>query len=109
MSLFGSLSQEASSLGLAGIFGWMTLESALIPLPSEIVMPLGGYLAWQGSFSLTEVVVVGALGNLVGSLIVYWLGRRYGREWLLALPFVRAREVEHAERCFARYGLWASF
>lgn len=52
----------------------MTLESALVPIPSEITMPFSGFLAAQGYLSLHLVILVGALGNLAGSLIAYGLG-----------------------------------
>lgn len=52
----------------------MTLESALLPIPSEVTMTFGGFLAFKGSLSLPMVALVGALGNLVGSLIAYYIG-----------------------------------
>ena len=52
----------------------MTLESALLPIPSEVTMPFAGYLAQTGILSLPLVILVGAIGNLVGSLIAYAIG-----------------------------------
>ena len=52
----------------------MALESALIPIPSEIIMPFAGFLVWEGTFSFMTVVLWGALGNLAGSIIAYFLG-----------------------------------
>lgn len=92
------------------IFVLMTLESALIPLPSEVTMPFAGFLASQGKINFWLVVVVGALANLTGSLITYWLGTRgrervhswvksYGKYLLITLD-----EVETAEGWFKRHG-----
>ena len=60
--------------GYVGIFLLMTVESALIPVPSEITMPFAGFLAYKGTLDLLTVVVVGTVGNLAGSLLAYGLG-----------------------------------
>ena len=73
------------SLGYSGVFILMTLESALIPIPSEIVMPFGGFLAHKGILSFTGVVLAGAVGNLVGSLISYYIGYVVHEDTLLRL------------------------
>lgn len=93
--------------GYWGIGVLMALESANIPIPSEIVMPFAGYLVFEEKFLFVWVVVAGAVGNLVGSLGSYalgaWGGRglvaRYGRFLGLSLE-----EVERGERWMARYG-----
>lgn len=59
--------------GYGGVFALMALESANIPIPSEIIMPFSGFLASQGSFGLWAVVIVGTLGNLFGSILSYFL------------------------------------
>lgn len=59
--------------GYWGIFVLMALESANIPIPSEIIMPFSGFLASQGSFGLAAVIIVGTLGNLFGSILSYFL------------------------------------
>ncbi|MFA5933118.1 MAG: DedA family protein [Microgenomates group bacterium] len=71
-----------SSLGYPGIVIAMAIESALIPLPSEIIMPFSGYLASIGKFSLFWVAMAGAVGNVIGSLIAYAIGY-YGHEKLV--------------------------
>jgi membrane protein DedA with SNARE-associated domain len=85
------ISAFISSTGYGGIFLLMSLESALIPIPSEITMPFAGFLASTGRFELWWVIIIGALANLAGSLLVFWLGwwgqeawvrralRKYGR------------------------------
>src|SRR6266571_1896984 len=57
-----------------GVFILMTLESALIPIPSEVTMPFAGFLISQGQLSFITVVIIGAVGNLVGSWIGYAIG-----------------------------------
>lgn len=72
--LSGFIIDIIESTGYIGIFILMTLESALIPIPSEVTMPFAGYLAQNGSLSFFLVVLIGTLGNLVGSLIAYAVG-----------------------------------
>ena len=60
--------------GYLGIFILMTLESALIPIPSEVTMPFSGFLVTKGVLSLWPVILAGTLGNLIGSLIAYGIG-----------------------------------
>src|SRR3989338_5106004 len=84
VSLFVLKTIESS--GYAGVFFLMAAESANIPVPSEVIMPFSGFLVSQGAFSFWAVVLVGALGNLAGSLFSYWLGFRWGRS---ALPYAK--------------------
>jgi membrane protein DedA with SNARE-associated domain len=100
------------SYGLWAIFVTMLLESAFIPIPSEVVVPLGGVLAAQGHVALWQVVVVATLANLVGSLIIYALGRYAGREVVLRYGrYVRitSEHLDRADRWFERWGSWAVF
>ena len=57
----------------------MGIESACIPLPSEIIMPFSGYLVYTGRFNLVAVAVAGAAGCVMGSLAAYWIGMYCGR------------------------------
>ncbi len=96
-----------SSLSYFGVFLAMAIESACVPLPSEIIMPFAGYLVYQGQFELAPVAIVGACGNLAGSLLAYWVGarggrplvERYGRYVLLS-----QHDLNVADRWFSRYG-----
>lgn len=99
------------ALGWPGLVVMMAIESACIPLPSEIVMPLGGWLLVQakggGVPGLLLAGFLGALGNLLGSLAAYWVGAVWGRgailrwgRWVL----ITRHDVERADRWFARYG-----
>jgi len=65
--------------GYAGIAALMGIESACIPLPSEIIMPFAGYLVYLGHLNLLLVATVGALGCNTGSIIAYWIGAKGGR------------------------------
>jgi len=96
-----------SAGGYGGIVFLMAIESACIPLPSEIIMPFAGYLVYRGELGLAGVAVAGALGCVVGSLAAYAVGARGGRpaierwgRWVLLSP----RELALAERWFARWG-----
>ena len=101
-----------SQTGYLGIVLLMAIESACIPLPSEVIMPFSGYLVYTGRFHLLWVGLAGALGCNLGSLVAYYIGlvggrplvEKYGR-WLL----VTHHDLEMADRFFARYGDWAVF
>jgi membrane protein DedA with SNARE-associated domain len=99
--------------GLLAIFVTMTAESAGLPISSEIVVPLGGALASQGKLNLVLVIAVASLANLTGSLIAFWLTRRYGERIVLSrlgrrLGLSRGH-LRLANRFFERFGLWAVF
>ena len=63
-----------SRFGYAGILFTMAVESACIPLPSEIIMPFSGYLVLSGQFTMLGVTLAGAIGNVVGSIAAYYAG-----------------------------------
>jgi len=96
-----------SSLGYLGVFLMMAIESAAIPLPSEIIMPFSGFLAYRGEFTLHGAAFWGAAGCVLGSWVAYaaaaWGGRpfveRYGRYVLISRG-----DLDLAERLFQRYG-----
>ena len=102
-----------STWGLIAIFVTMTGESAGLPISSEIVVPLGGALASQGKLNFVLVVAVSSLANLTGSLIAFYLTRRFGEKVVLS-RFGRwmglsKGHLRLADRFFARFGLWAVF
>lgn len=110
------LTKAIETNGLAAIFVLMALESALIPIPSEITMPFGGFLAGRGIFGFWTVVFVGAFGNLAGSLLAYWLGHAKGEDWVLFAikkwgKWILIREEEYfkAKEMFNKYGQGISF
>lgn len=98
--------------GYLTIFVLMLLESACIPIPSEITMPVAGLLASEGHLSLVLAIVAGVAGNLAGSLISYAVGRGEGRGLLMRYGryiLVKPHDVERADAWFARYGQPAVF
>jgi len=98
-----------SAMGYGGVVLLMAIESACIPLPSEIIMPFAGYLVYTGQFSLHGAALAGAIGCVAGSIPAYWLGQyggrpiieRYGKYVLLS-----RKELDFADRLFARHGPW---
>ena len=108
-----SLINLVGTWGLLAIFVTMTGESAGLPLSSEIVVPLGGALAAQGRLNFLLVVAVSSLANLTGSLIAFYLTRRYGERVVLSRAGRRLGlsrgHLRLAHRFFARFGLWAVF
>lgn len=101
-----------SSLGLFGIVLMMAIESACIPLPSEIIMPFAGFLVSLGRFNLVLAATAGAIGCNLGSAVAYAVGqyggRRFVERWGAYLLITR-RELDWADRFFARYGSAAVF
>ena len=101
------------SWGLMAIFVTMTAESAGVPISSEIVVPLGGALASQGKLNFVLVVAVSSLANLTGSLIAFYLTRRYGERVVLSRAGrwlgLSKGHLRLANRFFDRFGLWAVF
>jgi membrane protein DedA with SNARE-associated domain len=101
-----------SAMGYFGIVLMMAIESACIPLPSEIIMPFSGYLVFTGRFGLFEVAIAGAAGCVLGSVIAYWVGVYGGRPFLLKYGkyvLITPKELDSADRWFARYGDGAIF
>lgn len=99
-------------LGYAGIVLGMAIESINIPLPSEALMSFSGALVAEGRFSFPLVVLAGATGNVIGSVGNYYLGRYGGRPLLEKYGkflLIDHRDLDRADRWFARYGLGAVF
>ena len=101
---------ELGSGGYWLIAALMALESTVVPIPSEVVIPPAAYLATtQGQLSLPLVVIAATAGSWAGATLMYWLSRLLGRPLLLRLaPFIGlgGAKIELAERWAARYG-WA--
>lgn len=96
-----------SATGYVGVFALMFIESCGIPAPSEVIMPFAGYLVFTGQFTLWAVVVAGALGNIMGSLLAYWIGAKGGRPLLERYGKyvgISKHDLERADGWFARYG-----
>ena len=96
-----------STMGYGGIVLLMAIESACIPLPSEIVMPFSGYLVYRGDLQLWAVALAGAVGCVLGSIAAYWLGAWGGRPLVMKYGryvLISQRDLELADRWFARHG-----
>lgn len=96
-----------SAGGYFGVAGLMAIESACIPLPSEVIMPFAGYLVSLGRFSLIGAATAGALGCNIGSTIAYLVAAYGGRaafERWGRYVLIRHEELDRAEKFFARYG-----
>jgi len=101
-----------TTMSYPGIFFLMILESALIPIPSEIIMPFSGFLALTGKLNYIGVVLAGSFGNLVGSVLTYYLGINVGRKVILKYGkyiFFKKKHLELTENLFHKYGDRVSF
>jgi len=103
-----------STLGYPGILFLMALESACMPVPSEIVMPFAGYLVYEGGTSMTfwGIVFFGSLGCTIGSVAAYAVGYYAGRPLILKYGkyvLIREKHLVTAEKWFERYGDKATF
>jgi len=91
----------------------MAIESSIVPLPSELVIPPAAYLAHtQGKMSVAGVVIAGALGSWIGATIMYWASRVAGRPLVMRygqFVFISPEKVAAAERWAARYGAFGVF
>lgn len=112
----GWITNTLTSMGYAGVV-WLTfLENVFPPIPSELIMPLAGYLVAQGHMTLVGAVLAGTAGSMLGALLLYGLGRWYGEarlkrfaerhgRWLTLSP----GDIDRASKWFARRGSWAVF
>ncbi len=98
--------------GYTGIGILMAIESACIPLPSELIMPFAGYAVSQGRFDIHYASLAGALGCMVGSYVAYIAGMYGGRPFIDKYGkyvLIRRRDMDAADRFFDKYGLSAVF
>ncbi len=110
--LSGYITNFISTIGYSGVFVLMTLESAALPVPSEVVMPFAGNLAYMGRFNLILISIVGAAGCMAGSVISYLVGLKGGRPFLEKYGkyfFIKHDHLELAEKWFRKYGDKAVF
>jgi membrane protein DedA with SNARE-associated domain len=101
-----------SAWGYGGIVICMAIESACIPLPSEIIMPFSGYLASTGRFTLWGVALAGGIGNVIGSAVAYWAGLRGGRplaERLARWRIIRMSDYDQGNRWLQKHGIAVAF
>ncbi len=115
------LDQLYGAVGYLGVFLAMTIESAMIPLPSELILPFAGFLISDpfkiepltgGAWNFWIVVIVATAGNTCGSLIAYAIGAKGGRPFLERYGrylLIRPHDIELADRFFARWGSQTAF
>jgi membrane protein DedA with SNARE-associated domain len=100
-------------LGEFGVFALTFIETVFPPIPSEIVLSLAGYLAEQGRMNVVLVVVAATAGAVLGALVLYWLGLKFGEErakgLMARIPLVEMADLAKASSWFERHGQKAVF
>jgi membrane protein DedA with SNARE-associated domain len=93
--------------GYPAVFILITLESTLVPIPSELVMPFAGFMAYKGEFSLPVILVINSVGALLGSGLCYWVGVVGGKPFLVKYGkyfLVNQHDIAKTETFFAKHG-----
>jgi membrane protein DedA with SNARE-associated domain len=106
------ITNTISAWGYVGVALLMAIESAAIPLPSEIIMPFAGFLVDSGRFSLMGLGFAGAIGSVIGSWITYFLGYFGGRALITRygkFVFISEHDLDLTEKFFQRFGTWSTF
>jgi membrane protein DedA with SNARE-associated domain len=114
--MFNWITEIIGRLGYAGVAGLTFLENVFPPIPSELVIPLAGYVAAQGDMRLMLVIATASAGSLAGAAVWYWIGRSVGErrlrvwvdrhgKWLT----LSSKDVDKAQLWFSRYGNAAVF
>lgn len=106
------LLQTIGTLGYPGIFLLMAMESSIIPVPSELVMPPAGYLAQQGKMSMTLAILCGTFGSLVGAYANYFAAHYLGRPLILKYGkyvFITEEKFAKVEIFFLKHGEISTF
>ncbi len=107
LNIIEFITQLISSWGYAGIYVTMTLESALIPIPSEVVIPFAGFLAYMGEMNIWLIVLVSSFANVTGSIIAYEIGKYLGRGFIERYGKYVLLNMKHLaliERWFDKFG-----
>ena len=100
------------AFGYFGVALLMALESAAIPIPSEVIMPFSGFLVSQEKMTLLGAALAGALGSVLGSWAIYELARYGGRPLLEKYGkyiLISKSHLDSTDRFFQKYGMWATF
>ncbi|KZB81995.1 DedA family protein [Amycolatopsis regifaucium] len=120
---------EAANESMGGLAGWAVslmdslggpgaaiivgLDNLFPPIPSELVLPLAGFSASQGTFTLVEALVWTTFGSVAGAIIVYYLGMLLGRDrtrrWMAKIPLVKTADFDKTEAWFQKHGAKAVF
>lgn len=111
--LAGLMVELMERLGLVGAAIAVGLDNFFPPIPSEIVLPMAGLAASQGTFTLAGALFATTAGSVIGAMILYWIARGFGRDrtaWLFVnIPLLRLNDLERTEEWFAKYGRKAVF
>lgn len=111
--LAGVMVDLMEGLGLWGAAIAVGLDNLFPPIPSEIVLPIAGFAASQGVFTLPGALFATTAGSVTGAVVLYWLGRLFGRERSARVfdrtPLLKLSDFERTERWFARHGAKAVF
>jgi membrane protein DedA with SNARE-associated domain len=106
--LAGWVVSVVDALGPAGVGLLVALENVFPPIPSEVVLPVAGYVASQGRMSLLWALVGATAGAVLGAMLLYglgvWLGRERLRRWLERIPLMEVADLDRAESWFDRHG-----
>lgn len=111
--MYSLIQQTVGALGYFGLVLLMFAENLFPPIPSELIMPLAGYLSSQGEFSLIGIVAAGTIGSVLGALPFYFVARWFGHDRLAAFIdrhghwlALSQRDLVRADRIFKRHGIW---
>jgi membrane protein DedA with SNARE-associated domain len=129
VTLLTALVHEAANAPDSGLAGWTVelmdrmglfgaalavgMDNLFPPIPSEVILPLAGFAASQGTFTLTGALVATTLGSVTGAVVLYWLGAIFGRDRAVAVfdrvPLLKVSDLEKTEAWFAKHGGMAVF
>lgn len=111
--LAGFMIDLMETLGLVGVAIAVGLDNLFPPIPSEIVLPMAGLAASQGTFTLAGALFATTAGSVIGAMMMYWIGRGFGRDrtaWLFSvIPLLRISDLEKTEAWFEKHGAKAVF
>ncbi len=129
VTLLTALTSQAATAPDSGLAGWtvdlmdklglfgaalaVSLDNFFPPIPSEIILPLAGFAASQGTFSLAGALIATTVGSVFGACVLYWLGAFFGRDraaWVFEkTPLLKVSDLERTEAWFAKHGGQAVF
>lgn len=129
MTLLAQLAADTANVPTTGLAGWtvdlmdklglfgaalaVSLDNFFPPIPSEIILPLAGFAASQGTFSLAGALIATTIGSVFGAMVLYGLGHVFGRDRAVLVfektPLLKVSDLERTEAWFAKHGSKAVF
>lgn len=104
----GQAERVIDAIGEPAVGLFTLLETVFPPIPSEVILPLAGFLSQQGDLNVVLLILASTVGGYLGALVLYWLGAVWGLErsirWLSKLPLVEREDLERAAGWFSRHG-----